>query len=141
MPQEIIDRIQTYLVMWAQSDAASRVDQVEGFSINHGFEQYEGKTIPEYIQFFLEDFLLFLRENPQLLPQVLTDEEAAARVDKFLAEEQEKIDEAARLTQQIRSYRFGIFDPRYHRDTKQLHAVVKSFRINDQLPAPHELSE
>jgi hypothetical protein len=139
MPPVIIEKIQSYIAMWAQSDAASRVDQVEGFSINHGFEQYQGKTIPEYIQYFLEDFLLFLRENPGLLPQVVTDEEAAARVDKFLAEEQAKIDEAARLTAQIRSYRFGILDPRYHRDTKQLHAVVKSFRINETMPSPYEL--
>jgi len=124
-------RLESYLRSWAGSQAAARVDAVEGFALNHGFNQYEGQTIPEFITFVLNDLLVFLAERPNLIDTVISEEEATARVDKFLAEEQAKIDEAGALLAEIKSYWFGPLDPRYRRASKKYHAVVTSFRLTD----------
>lgn len=124
-------RLESYLRAWAQSQAAARVDAVEGFSLNHGFTPYEGQTIPEFISFVLNDLLIFLAETPTLIETVISEEEASARVDKFLVEEQAKIDEAAALLAELKSYWFGPVDPRYRRASKKYSAVVNSFRLTD----------
>lgn len=124
-------RLESYLRAWTQSQAAARVDAVEGFALNHGFTPYEGQTIPEFISFVLNDLLIFLAETPTLIDTVISEEEATARVNKFLAEEQTKIDEAAALLAELKSYWFGPFDPRYRRAAKKYHEVIASFRLTD----------
>lgn len=126
---ELQNRLDAYLVMWQQSPAASRVDAVEGFAINHGFPQYEDQTIPELFTFMLNDLLIFLAENPTLLDGILPGESDAEKLNRFLAEEQAKIDEAGSLVEQMRKYWLGPIDPRYRKARARYHEVVKSFRI------------
>lgn len=126
---DLQDRLDAYLVMWQQSPAASRVDAVEGFAINHGFPQYEDQTIPEILTFILNDLLVFLAQNPGLLEGVLPGESDADKVNRFLAEEQAKIDEAGDLVQQMKKYWLGPLDPRYRKARARYHDVVQSFRI------------
>ena len=116
MNQELLERIQMYLMMWTQSDAASRVDQVEGFSLNHGFEQYQGKSISSYIEFMLNDFLLFLAERPELLKSVKTEVQ--------LAEEKRLVEEAITAFTQMKSYFWGVLDPRYRKERKKLRDIL-----------------
>lgn len=143
---ELEERLNSYLVMWSQSEPANRVDSAEGYALAHGFEPYTGQTIPELLALILNDFLLFLAEKPELLESVVTEEQASARVDKFLREEQVKIDTAAELVKEMRKYWLGPLDPRYRRASKKYSEVVKSFRIVDKdynltLPPINELRD
>lgn len=133
MHQDLIEKIQSYLIMWAESDAASRVDQVEGIAFNHGFEPYSGRTIAEYIEFFLQDLLLFIKSRPDVLATVELESERAQRIEQFLNEEKAKIEECDRLTAELEKYWFGPLDPRYIIASRKLRKVVRSFRTTDYL--------
>lgn len=144
LPPELEERLNTYLIAWAQSPAASRVTMVETTAQNHGVLPYEDQTIGEFIQLTLRDLVLFLQENPHLLQGVMTQAEASRRVDAFLADEKQKIDAAARVTDELNSYWFGPLDPRYHRARKELKAIINSFKITNAsgeftLPPIHDL--
>lgn len=143
---ELEERLNFYLQLWAESEAAARVDAVESNALVHGFEPYQGQTIPELIAAIINDLLLYLAQNPKLLESVITQEQAQERVNKFLKEEQEKIDTAAELVKEMRTYWFGPLDPRYRRASERYSKVVKSFRIVDKdynltLPPVHELKD
>lgn len=128
---ELQTRLDLYLASWKESESASRVDAVEGFAINHGFGQYTGETIPEFLIATLNDLLLFLAVNPNLLEGV-TENAPENPIDVFLREEGEKLNTAAELLKEMNGYWFGRFDPRYHRAAKYYHKVVKSLRLTDQ---------
>jgi hypothetical protein len=145
MPPELIapelqERLNWYITSWQQSEPASRVDAVESFAFVHGFGEYKGQTIPDFIAAMLNDLLLFLASRPELLSTIETPE---ATLNKFLKEEEVKINEAARLVALMGSYTFGALDPRYHRAAKEYKKVVQSFRLSDEnynlnLPVLHE---
>lgn len=139
-------RLESYLRAWSQSQAAARVDAVEGFALTHGFTEYQGQTIQDFITFVLNDLIIFLAETPTLIETVISEEEASARVEAFLVEEQAKLDEAAALLAEMNSYWFKGFDPRYRKATKRYKEVTASFRLVDSdnnltVPSVYELKK
>ncbi len=115
------DRLDAYVEMWKRSQPASRVDQVEGFSINHGFEQYEGQTIPDFLMFVLNDLLVFVAQQPDLLQGIL-GKDAADRAS---------FQEIMALAKEMNSYFFGILDPRYRRAQKRILELSEALRAGD----------
>lgn len=130
--KELQERLDSYIIMWAQSPAASRVDAVEGFAMNHGFPPYEDQTIPEVVTFILNDLLVFLAENPSLLDTVSAYEPDESEMQRLLAEEQVKIDEAVQLVTQMRGYVLGPIDPRYRKVRNKCNEVIRSFRLSNK---------
>lgn len=123
MHQKLIDRLDTYQLMWLQSEAAARVDAVEGFAILHGYNQYEGQTIPELLSFVLSDFLVYLAENPELLATVEVPgrEEAKKELKSiYLTGARAYIDEMS-------GYFWGSLDPRWHKAHRKARECLKQY--------------
>lgn len=138
------ERLEAYLEAWRTSPAAMRIDEVEAFATAAGAAPFEGQPVSDFIAFILNDLLVFLAANPAMLETVVTQEVASARVEKFLEEEQAKLDEAGKLLAELNSYRFGLLDPRYHRAVKRYRAVVSTFKLGNRdyiLPSIHELKD
>lgn len=139
MHPDILAKQNELAARFSQTNIAARVNASEVFAINHGFEEWDGLTISDFISALLEEYTWWMIENKALVNKSMTPEEAekamvakaehAVKLNLLLETEDARIKKADALLKLMDTYRFGPLDPRYRKLRKQYSEVVKSFKL------------
>lgn len=128
----VLPLFERYIDRWNTSPTAKRIGDIESSAIIQGrAEQWQGVTIDQFMLDILMEYTDMLRQNPALLidPQI-KQEEFKAQMQEFLEEEALLLEEADALTEELKGYKLGKMDPRWHKADKKLKAVVSKFRMS-----------